>query len=448
MGAVERRSRIWFLMAALLLIATACGGAQENGSGAAGTGTTDTGDGAVATDGAGGGELSGELAIVHNWAGSEGEAFEAVLNGFSDQHPNVELTATQVPFGETTAQMTQQYAAGSAPDVHVALPGLFKQLAAEGLLMDLSASWDDWVAEGAYNESLREVASAEGTPVAVWFKGNVNGLIWHTPAQLDQLGVEVPSDWAGFTDGLDAIGQGGVEPFAAGGADGWPLTQWFDPFLSRVAGPEVFNQLANGEIGWDHPDVRATLDAFGEFITQYFPEDILDVGFIEATCARVEGDAAYQNQGAFINLIAPGECGAEEGTFTFFEMPPFDENVAESVNISGDLFAVNNATGNPDAAVALVEYLGSAEAQQIWAERGGYIAPNALVPLEVYPEGNDRQAAELWPREADVAGLYDLDDSIGGEIQSTEVQALQQFVRDQDADAFIDAMTAVDTRSG
>ena len=426
----------------ILVVVAACGGGAESGETAEADGPTS--DGASAE----GGPISGDLSIVHNWAGSEGEAFQAVLDGFTEQNPDVNLTVTQVPFGETTAQMTQQYAAGSAPDVHVALPGLFRRLAAEDLLMDLSGPWEEWIANGDYNESLREVASADGTPVAAWFKGNVNGLIWNTPAQLDELGVQAPSDWDGFTQGLDTIAGAGTQPFAVGGADGWPLTQWFDPFLSRVAGPEVFNALSRGETGWDDPAVRETLEVFGEFIATYFPDNVLDIGFIDATCARVEGEAAYQNQGAFINLIAPGECGAEPGSFTFFEMPAYSDETADSVNISGDLFVVNQATQNPDAAVALVRYLGSAEAQQIWAERGGYIAPNANVPLDAYPEGNDQAAAELWPRSEDVAGLYDLDDSIGGEIQSTEVQALQQFVRDQDVDAFITTMTSVDTRSG
>jgi alpha-glucoside transport system substrate-binding protein len=436
-----QRFRLLLVVLILVVVAAACGGGAES----------ETGDSAAATGGTAGSEgaaVSGDLSIVHNWAGSEGEAFQAVLDGFTAQHPDVNLTATQVPFGETAAQMTQQYAAGSAPDVHVALPGLFRQLAAEDLLMDLSAPWDEWIANGDYNESLREVASADGTPVAAWFKGNVNGLIWNTPAQLDELGVQVPSDWDGFTQGLDTIAGADVEAFAVGGADGWPLTQWFDPFLSRVAGPDVFNGLSRGETGWDDPAVRETLEVFGEFIATYFPGDVLDVGFIDATCSRVEGDAAYQNQGAFINLIAPGECGAEAGSFEFFAMPAYSDQIAESVNISGDLFVVNQATQNPDAAVALVRYLGSAEAQQIWAERGGFIAPNANVSLDVYPEGNDQAAAELWPRSEDVAGLYDLDDAIGGEIQSTEVQALQQFVRDQDVEAFINTMTGVDTRSG
>ena len=66
---------------------------------------------------------------------------------------------------------------------------------------------------------------------------------------------------------------------------------------------------------------------------------------------------------------------------------------------------------------------------------------------DVYPDENDRKAAQLWPKSADVPAGYDLDDWIGGEIQVKYRQALAQFVRDQDVDAFIATMTQVDTRA-
>jgi len=104
-------------------------------------------------------------------------------------------------------------------------------------------------------------------------------------------------------------------------------------------------------------------------------------------------------------------------------------------------------TKNQPATLALLDYLASAEAQEIWAKRGGYIAPNAKVPADVYPDENDRKAAALWPKQADVPAGYDLDDWIGGEIQVKYRQALAQFTRDRDVDKFIATMKQVDTRS-
>jgi alpha-glucoside transport system substrate-binding protein len=426
---MSRRSRLGFsIVASLTLLATTYGGAAA----ADATATT-----------------SGDLSIVHTWTGSEQEAFDAVLDGFEAANPDVDLERIQIPFGELNAQLTQQFAAGAAPDVTVALPGLIRLFAAQGFLMPLDELWDEWLADGSYSESLASIASVEGARYGVWFKGNVNALIWYTPERLDELGITPPETWDEFVAALDAIRDAGREPFAVGGADTWVLTQWWDPFLIRVAGQEAFDGLVDGTVGWDDPRVVEAFEVFGEFIAEYFPPDVLDRGFVEATCARVNGDAELQNQGAFVNLVTRGECDPDlepAVDYSFFLMPKYDEDAPEVQFISGDLFSVASDTDNPEAALALVGYLGSAEAQQIWAERGGFVAPNADVPVDAYPDDNDRAAAALWPSDPDVGAVYDLDDFIGGEIQTVLRDSLQRFARDQDVDAIVATMVEVDER--
>ncbi len=441
-----RSWRMISLLLALVLVAASCGGDDDGGGTTAGDGTATT---AGDVDSGGGDGASGDLSIVFTWSGSEQEAFEAVLDGFEAANPDVTLERVQIPFGELNAQLTQQFAAGSAPDVTVTLPGLIRLFAAQDFLMPLDELWDEWLADGSYTEPLASIASVDGTPYGVWFKGNVNALVWYTPSQLDELGISPPQTWDEFTAALDTIKDAGGEPFAVGGADLWVLTQWWDPILARVAGQEVFDGLVDGTVAWDDPKVVEAFEVFGAFIADYFPSDALDRGFVEATCARVSGDAAFQNQGAFVNLVARGECDPDlvpGDDYAFFLMPKTDESATDVQFISGDLFAVAKDTDNPDAALELARYLGSAEAQQIWAERGGFVAPNANVATDVYPDVNDQAAAELWPSDPSVGAVYDLDDFIGGEIQTALREALQRFVRDQDVAAIVATMVEVDER--
>jgi alpha-glucoside transport system substrate-binding protein len=431
--------RVSGIALALMLVALAgCGGSDDDGGE----------EGSPATKPA---ELSGSLTVVSNWTGSEGEAFQAVIDGFKAKAPGVTVEINQVPFDQTQAQLAQQFAAGSPPDVSVALPGIVRQFSEQDLLVNLDGLWDEWLADGSYTEAVRDIAEgADGQAAAVMFKGNVNGLIWNTPKQLEKLGIDEPASWDDFLAAADKAQAEGVPPFAVGGADGWPLTQWSDPIILRVAGAEAFNQLARGEIGWDDPRIVESFEVYADLVEEYFPDNALSTGFVDATCARADGKYLFQNQGAFISLVAPGECdkSLKPGKdFTFFEMPKYDESAPDARAVSGDLFMGAKDSENPDATMALLEYLGSAEAQQIWADRGGYIAPNADVPLDAYPTEIDRRAAELWPRDPDTEAGYDLDDWIGGEIQSRYVDALEQFVRDPDAERFIATMVEVDTRS-
>ncbi|MQA75401.1 MAG: extracellular solute-binding protein [Solirubrobacterales bacterium] len=439
-----RRSRAWrwvtwlglgAVMTLVVAALAACGGDDDESE-------------APATPG----EASGSLRVVSNWTGAEGDAFAAVLDGFQEANPGVEIESEEIPFDQTQAQLAQQFAAGDPPDVSVALPGIVRQLAEQDQLMDLDDLWDEWIDDGSYTQALRDVAQAgvEGPTSSIYFKGNVNALIWYRTDELEALGGEVPETWDEFIDLLDRAAEEGIRPVAVGGADEWPLTQWTDSIILRVAGADAFNQLARGEIGWDDPRIVDSFEVFADLISNYFPPDALSASFVDETCSWADGKAAFTNQGAFVNLVAPAECdkSLQPGRdFTFFEMPKYDESAPDARFVSGDLFIGAKESENAEAAKALLAYLGSAEAQEIWAKRGGYIAPNAKVPPGAYPDVNDRKAAELWPKSDEVEAGYDLDDWIGGRVQSEYRGALQQFVREPDVDAFIAKMTEVDTRS-
>lgn len=432
----------WVVPAILILTLTACG-SGTNPSESEGGGGGDNGGGSSA--GAGG---SASITVVHAWAGAEGEAFQSVVDGFTEANPDIDVELVQVPFDDLNSQMIQQFAAGSPPDVVSTLPGLIHSLAAQDLLMPLDDVWDEWVDAGEYSDAIRTIASFDGTAYGVFFKGNINGLIWHRNDVMDELGIEAPSDWDGFTADLDDIVEDGTyAPIAVGAADVWVPTQWSDAFLAKIAGPDVFNGLIDGSVSWDDPAVVDAFTQLSDFIQAYWPDDALDIGFTDANCAWAsQGDAVFQNQGAFVNLTTPANCGEDldpESDYTFFEMPAPNPDFSDVHFVSGDLFSVAKATDEPEAAKAFARYLGSAEAQSIWAKLGGFIAPNATTDPSVYPTENDRKAAELF---TSGTAVYDLDDAIGGEIQSVEREQLASLISSGDVDAFIQAMVDVSER--
>ena len=422
--------------AVLALIITACTPAGDASPGASGPAA------------ASGGAASGSITVVHAWAGAEGEAFQSVVDGFTTANPDIDVELVQVPFDDLNSQMIQQFAAGTPPDVVSTLPGLIHSLAAQDLLMPLDDVWDEWVEGGEYSEAFRTIASHDGTAYGVFFKGNINGLIWHRNDTLEELGLSEPTTWDDFTAALDQIeADGTYDPFAVGAADVWVPTQWSDAFLARTAGADVFNGLIDGSVAWDDPAVVEAYTQLADFIEAYWPDNALDVGFTDANCAWAsEGAAVFQNQGAFVNLTTPANCGEEldpETDYTFFEMPAPNEEFSDVHFVSGDLFSVAKASDNPEAAKAFARYLGSAEAQAIWAELGGFIAPNATTDPSVYPTENDRKAAELF---TSGTAVYDLDDAIGGEVQSVEREQLASLIATGDVDAFIQAMKEVSER--
>lgn len=410
-----------------------------------------SGCGTSGTETASNGKPSGEIRVLSNWSGSEGEAFQAMVDGFTKANPKVKVKVDSVPFDQTQTMLTQQFSAGNAPDVAVALPGMVRQLSDQGLLMNLDSMWDSWVKDGEYNDSLREMSKGtDGKTYSVYVKGNVNGLIWYNSAKTTAAGATVPpASWDDFTGMLDSYKATGKTPFSVGAKDVWVPTQWVDPILLNVAGVEKFNKLERGEIAWDDKDVVEAFTVLSSMMEKYWPTAALDTGFSDETCGWVTGDALFGNNGAFVNGIVPScDSKLEAGKdFSFFTLPAYKGSEKPAQAVSGDFFIGAKDTKNPVATTAFLKYLGSVEAQTIWAKRGGYIAPNMKVPSSVYPTVNDQAAADLWPKDPKGTAGYDLDDYIGGEIQAKYRSALVDLIRNHDVSAFIKTMKAADTRS-
>ncbi len=398
------------------------------------------------------GEPSGTIRVLSNWSGSEGEAFQAVVDGFEATYPDVTVEVETVPFDQTQGAITQQYASGNAPDVAVALPSIVRQLSAQGLLMNLDDLWDQWEESGEYNESLRAVAAgADGQTNGVYLKGNVNGLVWYPTAKVNDQDVTVPpASWDEFIADLDSVAATGTAPFSVGARDVWVPTQWVDPILLNVAGSDAYRSLQNGEIGWDDPRIVEGFTVLAEMVEKYWPADALDTGFSDETCGWVTGEHTFAFNGAFVNGTVPAcdstlVAGEDYG---FFTLPPYSGESAPAQAVSGDLVIGAEDTQNPTATHAFLEYAGSVEGQTIWAERGGYVAPNMKVSEDAYPTPNDKAAAALWPKDDSAVAGYDLDDWIGGEVQSTYREALVDLIRSGDVDAFVATMSDADTRAG
>jgi len=66
-----------------------------------------------------------------------------------------------------------------------------------------------------------------------------------------------------------------------------------------------------------------------------------------------------------------------------FQRRPADQKNSSAIQGSGDVAMLLKSTA---AAKALIKYLGSAEAGEIWAHLGGFASPNKLVPLSSYPD--------------------------------------------------------------
>ena len=415
------RSQLLALLFALLLAlaAAACGGDGDD-EGAEGGATTEE----AAAD------VSGNITALAVWTGAEGEAFRAVLDGFQAKYPNVKVSykSAKDP-GQVLATSVE---GGNPPDVAaLPSPGLMKDFAGRGALKPIDFARD--TIEQNYSQGWIDLGTVENKLYGVFFKGVNKSLVWYNVRAFEDAGVEPPQTWDELLSAADTLKQSGVPAYSLGAADGWTLTDLFENIYLRTAGPEKYDQLATHEIPWTDASVKEALTEMAKIVGD--TENVaggtsgaLQTDF-PTSVTQVFQDppkAAMMFEGDFVAGVIKSETKAKPETdFGVFEFPSIGEENQSVALGAGDVVVMFK--DNP-AARALIEYLGTPEAQEIWAKRGGFTAPSKGVDESVYPDAITRDAAAGLAAAEDFRfDLSDLQPSeFGGDKMFT---ILQDFVK-------------------
>jgi alpha-glucoside transport system substrate-binding protein len=434
----SRLSRLWVLLAVAAIAVAACSGGGESAapdgeSAAPGASAPPAGESAAPGGSpAAGGEFNcenvgGEVSVVGSWTGSEQDSFLAMVAPWEEcSGATVNYTGSR----DLAAQLTTGIASGTLPDVAgLPGPGLMKEWYDQGALKPLS--FVDFATYEA-NTPPGFAAAGKGSDdqlLGIFTKAAVKGLIYYNTANWQ--GAE-PATW----DELNTAARGAVSGdqkqwcigVESGAASGWPGTDWIEDILLRQAGPDVYDAWVAGEQTWSSPEVKAAFETFGDAVANAFGGSnfIVTTNFGQAANPMFEDPAGclLHHQASFITDFFKNEAGAEDGDFDFFVMPDINAEFGGAITTAGDLFGMFNDTPQ---AQSLIQYLLTAEAQQIWVERGGFISMNKNVPLDAYPDDTSRRSAEILA--AASAAKFDGSDLMPNAMNQAFFEAVVEYVQ-------------------
>ncbi|MEA2016706.1 MAG: ABC transporter substrate-binding protein [Actinomycetota bacterium] len=397
-------------------------------------------------------EAAGVVTVLGTWGGEELTSFQEAVFPFTDE------TGIGMAFEGTrdlSAVLTTRVEAGNPPDIAILPnPGQMYELAENEELIDISSFMDMEELGANYEDAWLDLASYDDTLYGIFYKVANKSLIWYSPSAFDDAGYEVPATWDEMIALSDQIVADGAAPWAIGfeseAASGWPATDWIEDIMLRTAGPDVYDQWVNHEIKWTDDAVKNAWEVLGEIVRnedyQYGGSTgTLTTNFGDAPVALfADPPGAYMHrQASFITGFFPE--GLEAGTdYDFFPFPSINEEYEVPVLGGADMLVMFNDT--PEAR-QLMEYLATAEPQEIWAASGGgFISPSKAVDLNAYPDELTRKMAEMvvgaevfrfdasdlmpaavgsgsfWTGTLDYVGGEDLD-TVLGEIEDTAVDA-------------------------
>ncbi|MCG5215959.1 ABC transporter substrate-binding protein [Streptosporangium sp. KLBMP 9127] len=419
-----RKAKALAVVAGLSIVTAACGGADPAEPAPAANGASSA-PAAKTLEGV-------TLEVAAKWTGEEQTNFEAVLKAFQDK---TGAKVTYASTGEDTgAYLGPRIQGGNPPDIAILpQPGLVQQYAEQKALKPLASEVQAEIDKN-YTPYWKELGSADGQVYGVLVKAAHKSLIWYRAPAFEEAGVQPPTDWATLLTAAQTVADSGTPPFSFCGASGWTLTDLFENVYLSTAGPENYDKLSKHEIPWTDASVTTALEKMAEITGKKEfvlggSSTALQTEF-PACVTKVYGEkkAAMIIEADFVAASA-SESGAKVGEDAkFFPFPKAGET--EPVVLGGDIaVALKESKG----AMALLQYLASAEGGAVWAKLPGYLSPNRNVPATTYPSPVTQQLAQTII-DAGESVRYDMSDlapsAFGGTDGKGEWKYLQDFLRD------------------
>ena len=346
--------------------------------------------GAVGACSSGGGSTADkEVSVVGSWGGSEQESFLAMVKPWETRTGNkVKYTGSR----GLGAYLTTAVASGTLPDLAgLPGPGEMAQFAKSGSLKALDTVLDLATYKADTVKSLVDLGTVDGKIVAVFIKSSVKGFIWYNKANYDGT---APANW----DAVMATDKGAAQALwcvalESGADSGWPGTDWVEDFIIRQSGATVYDAWVAGTTKWTDPAIKAGFEAFGKVLDASFGGKT----FVNSTNFGGGGNELFKtppgclfhHQASFMSDFFKSQGGAKDGDFDFFVMPEINPEFKGALTGGGDLFGLFS---DKAAAKDLLKYLVTAEAQQIWADRGGFVSANTKVAT--YPDPVGQKSAD------------------------------------------------------
>ncbi|MGI6877331.1 ABC transporter substrate-binding protein [Microbacterium sp. gxy059] len=333
--------------------------------------------------------------------GGQNEQIEQLNAAFEEKYPNVTIDRNSQAFDDLATTLRLAITDDDAPDVVQAnngrnTMGAFVEAGQLRALDDYAEAygWGD-----RYSESILQY-STYSDDATVFGDGSLYGLpqvgevvgIFYSKSKLDELGLEVPADWAAFDEALQTAKDAGETPMQLGNIEQWPGLHVFGPLQGAYVPADQIVDLGLGNPGasWTTPEnEEAAAHIQGWVEDGFFNEGVNGTDYDAAWQDLAAGEGVFLIGGSWLAADLEDAMGDDVGFF----VPALEDGTKATTGGTGLPFAITSGSENPDAAAAYIDFLTSDEAMGILAETGNLPvndtashAPDGGVQAEVFTE--------------------------------------------------------------
>lgn len=364
--------------------------------------------------GSGGGTASvagSTVTFGSNYSDPSAKAAFAALTTAATAATKVEVKTNTVDHN-TFQQSITSYLQGTPDDLFTWFAGYRMQyFAAQGLAEPIDDVWEK--IGGGLSDSAKKLSTGlDGHQYLVPIY-NYPWVVFYNKSQFARAGYTVPATWDEYVALAKRMKGDGLVPIAFADKDGWPALGTFDILNMRINGYDYHSKLMKHEIPWTDQGVHTVFQHWAE-IMPYLQS---------GANGRIWQDAAktLETKKAGMMFQGTNQVAAQYVTdqvdlddLDFFPFPAINPQWGQDyMDAPTDGFMLSRKAKNPDAAKAILEYIGTgpAEAQYLKTDQwdvglaNGLEVPsyNAIQRKSVTEIAKCKAVAQFMDRDADPA---------------------------------------------
>nr|WP_249435950.1 ABC transporter substrate-binding protein [Paenibacillus sp. Marseille-Q4541] len=331
---------------------------------------------------------SKQVEIFSWWTGAGEEAgLKALIQEFKDKQPDIEVINAAVAGGAGTnakAVLASRMQGGDPPGTFQVHGGseLNTGWVAAGKMEPLNDLYESEGWNEKFPKDLIDLVSSEGNIWSVPVNIHRGNVLWYNKKVFADNGLEVPTTFDEFFQVADALKAKGITPLALGDKEPWTATHLFESVLLGTLGPDGYKQLWSGEIPFDDPKVKESLETFKKMLT-YVNEDHAARNWQDASQLVSTGEAAMNVMGDWAKGYFTGDLKLKTNVDFGYVPTPGTEG---SFMVITDTFGLPKGVKDPDSVKEFLKVLGSVEGQDAFNPLKGSIPARVDADVSKYDE--------------------------------------------------------------
>ena len=289
---------------------------------------------------------SGEKTVVkfQTWNPGDEEYTHAMLEKFEEEHPDIQIDYTFMPYTDHVEKLKVDLSAGDAADVYGVQTGaMYKEFRdfEEDLTPYLVKEYgDDWASN--YNEyAMSLLKGDDGEYYAVPLGLSYAGYVWANMKYFDKYGLELPTNYDELKEVCKTFRDNGEYPLVIGAKDSWiNIDTWMN--IAADINTEKLYSAIEGETPFTDEDLVQSFQIWQNCFTDgVFQDGALGVGMY------TDSTDMYQKEGSVPMIL--------NGSWSLGAYMDSDEQSQEVYNGEGANHKIFLMDWNNDGKIAPVE---------------------------------------------------------------------------------------------